>query len=247
MTAAGRTAGPVRVGRPSATGRLGVLQPDTLRQRVENAVREAITSGVYAPGERLVERTLCADLGVSRASVREALRRLEAEKLVRTIPHRGPVVAAISVEEARQLYALRAVLEGYAAHAFALNATDAAVEAFERAARALRDAAVSGSRERVIGAKSALYAVLFDHCRNDLVREVIQGLLHRINVLRATSLMHPERLPRSLAEIDALAQAFRARDAEAARRLASLHVENACAVALAELGRQTGTPAARSA
>jgi DNA-binding GntR family transcriptional regulator len=215
--------------------RIGAVQADTLRRKVEDAVRAAITSGVYAPGERLIERALCADLGVSRASVREAMRRLEAEKLVCTVPHRGPVVAAISVAEARQLYALRAVLEGFAAHEFAARAPDAAVEAFTEAAARLREAAGSGSTDRVLRAKTALYDVMLDQCGNDLVSEILRGFHARINLLRATSLMHPDRLPHSLAEIDALAAAFRRRDAEAAREAASCHVRNACAVAVEQL------------
>lgn len=220
------------------TGRIGAVQADTLRRKVEDAVRAAITSGVYAPGERLVERALCADLGVSRASVREALRRLEAEKLVHTVPHRGPVVAAISVEEARQLYALRAVLEGYAAQEFAVRAPDAAVAAFAAAAEGLRAAASSGSTDRVLRAKTALYDILLGQCGNDLVSEILRGFHARINLLRATSLMHPDRLPRSLAEIDALAAAFRRRDAAAAQDAASTHVRNACAVAVEQLQRR---------
>lgn len=215
--------------------KIRAIQPDTLRQKVEDAVREAITSGVYAPGERLIERELCEGLGVSRASVREALRRLEAEKLVHTVPHRGPVVASISVEEARQLYALRAVLEGYAAHEFATQATDAAIAEFGRAAGELREAAGSGDTDRVLRAKGVLYDVMLSHCGNDLVRETLRGFHSRINLLRATSLMHPERLPHSLAEIDALVAAFRARDAAKAEQLARLHVTNACAVALKQL------------
>lgn len=215
--------------------RIGAVQADTLRRKVEDAVRAAITSGVYAPGERLIERALCADLGVSRASVREAMRRLEAEKLVCTVPHRGPVVAAISVAEARQLYALRAVLEGFAAHEFAARAPDAAVEAFTEAAARLREAAGSGSTDRVLRAKTALYDVMLDQCGNDLVSEILRGFHARINLLRATSLMHPDRLPHSLAEIDALAAAFRRRDAEAAREAATCHVRNACAVAVEQL------------
>ncbi|MCJ2048549.1 GntR family transcriptional regulator [Methylobacterium sp. J-070] len=221
-----------------AAHRIGALRPDTLRRKVEDAVRAAITAGVYAPGERLIERALCADLGVSRASVREAMRRLEAEKLVHTRPHRGPVVAAISVDEARQLYALRAVLEGYAAQAFATQASDAAVGAFGRAAAHLREAAGSGSTDRVLRAKTALYDILLGHCGNDLVSEILRGFYARITLLRATSLMHPERLPHSLAEIDALAEAFRRRDAEAAQAAASTHVRNACAVALEQLARR---------
>lgn len=215
--------------------KISLIQPDTLRQKVENAVRQAITSGVYAPGERLIERELCEGLGVSRASVREALRRLEAEKLVQIVPHRGPVVAAISVEEARQLYALRAVLEGYAAREFAGHASEGAIEDFAAAASALREAAGSGETEQVLQAKSRLYDVMLGHCGNDLVCEILRGMHSRINLLRATSLMSPERLPRSLAEIDGLTDAFRRRDAAEAERLANLHVTNACEVALRQL------------
>ncbi|QGY02453.1 GntR family transcriptional regulator [Methylobacterium mesophilicum SR1.6/6] len=215
--------------------KIRAIQPDTLRQKVEDAVREAITSGVYAPGERLIERELCEGLGVSRASVREALRKLEAEKLVHTVPHKGPVVASISVEEARQLYALRAVLEGYAAHEFAAQASNAAIAEFGQAAGHLREAADSGDTDRVLRAKGALYDVMLSHCGNALVREILRGFYSRINLLRATSLMHPERLPHSLAEIDALVEAFRARDAAKAEQLARLHVTNACEVALKQL------------
>jgi len=73
--------------------KISAIQPDTLRRKVEDAVREAITSGVYAPGERLIERELCEGLGVSRASVREALRRLDqAEITVEDVGLRRPTL-----------------------------------------------------------------------------------------------------------------------------------------------------------
>src|ERR1700719_4244153 len=86
----------------------------TVRAMVAQKLREAIMSGTLKPGQRLVERELCEMTGVSRPSIREALRLLEADGLVSTVPHRGPVVSTISLEEARQLYAARAVLEGFA-------------------------------------------------------------------------------------------------------------------------------------
>ena len=86
----------------------------TVRSMVAQKLREAIMSGTLKPGQRLVERELCEMMGVSRPSIREALRVLEADGLVNTVPHRGPVVSTISLEEARQLYAARAVLEGFA-------------------------------------------------------------------------------------------------------------------------------------
>jgi DNA-binding GntR family transcriptional regulator len=64
-----------------------------LRHQVEHVLRQAIMLGRFAPGARLIERELCETLGVSRTSIREALRRLEAERLVCIVPHKGPIVA----------------------------------------------------------------------------------------------------------------------------------------------------------
>lgn len=92
---------------------LKLVKPETLRVQVENHLREAIVSGQLKSGEKLIERELCEMLGVSRPSLREALRRLEAEKLIVIVAHRGPEVAVMSMAEARDLYALRRLLESY--------------------------------------------------------------------------------------------------------------------------------------
>uniref|UniRef100_E1TB82 Transcriptional regulator, GntR family n=1 Tax=Burkholderia sp. (strain CCGE1003) TaxID=640512 RepID=E1TB82_BURSG len=217
---------------------IGLIRPETLRHRVENVLRQAIMSGRFAPGARLIERELCETLGVSRTSVREALRKLEAEKLVRNVPHKGPVVAVMSRAEAAELYALRALLEGFAAHEFARLASDEAIAEFGSAAKTLRAHATAHDQEGVLKAKAALYDVLLDHCGNHLVKEILNSLYSRVNLLRATSLMHPDRLPSSLREIDKLYKALKARDAEAAQQLARQHVLNAEKAALRMLEEQ---------
>jgi DNA-binding GntR family transcriptional regulator len=193
-------------------------------------------SGRFAPGARLIERELCESLGVSRTSVREALRKLEAEKLVRSVPHKGPIVAVISQQEASELYALRGLLEGFAAHEFARLASDAAIAQFGEAAKELRTQAMAQDQAGVLKAKTALYEVLLDNCGNALVKEVLNSLYSRVNLLRATSLMHPDRLPSSLREIDKLYKALKARDADEAQALARLHVANAEKAAMRMLG-----------
>src|SRR5712664_797102 len=97
------------------TPEMGLVRPQTLRHQVEHVLRQQIMSGRFAPGARLIERELCETLGVSRTSVREALRKLEAEKLVSSVPHKGPMVAVISRKEAAELYAIRGLMEGFAA------------------------------------------------------------------------------------------------------------------------------------
>lgn len=211
---------------------MGLVRPETLRHHVENVLRQAIVSGRFAPGARLIERELCESLGVSRTSVREALRRLEAEKLVRSVPHKGPIVAVMSKEEAVELYALRGLLEGFAAHEFARLADDSAIARFGEVAKELRVEAAAQNQAGVLRAKTALYDLLLENCGNALVREILNSLYSRINLLRTTSLMHPERLPDSLREIDRLYKALKARDGEAAQEIARLHVANAEKAAL---------------
>jgi DNA-binding GntR family transcriptional regulator len=217
---------------------IGVIRPETLRHQVENVLRQAIMTGRFAPGARLVERELCETLGVSRTSVREALRKLEAEKLVRSVPHKGPMVAVMTKQEASELYALRALLEGFAAHEFARLADDSAIARFGEVARELRAEATARNQAGVLRAKTALYDVLLDNCGNSLIKEFLTSLYSRVNLLRATSLMHPERLPASLREIDRLYKALKARDGEAAQQAARIHVQNAEKAAMRMLDEQ---------
>jgi DNA-binding GntR family transcriptional regulator len=217
-----------------------LIRPETLRHQVEHVLRQAIMSGRFAPGARLIERELCESLSVSRTSIREALRRLEAEKLVRIVPHKGPTVAVISREEATELYAIRGLLEGFAAAEFTRHAGDAAIAQFGERAQALKVAAHSGNQDAVLKAKGDLYDVLLGNCGNGLIKEILTSLYSRVNLLRATSLMHPDRLPASLREIDKLYKALKARDAQAAEAAARLHVANAEKAAMRMLETDQG-------
>lgn len=203
------------------------VHAESVRARAEGCLRDAITSGHLRAGTKLIERELCEGMGISRPLLREVLRRLEAEKLIVLIPHRGPVVASISVVEARDIYGLRRLLESHAAEQFALLASDAEIKRLAGAVARLSTAARRRSSADVLKAKSDFYAILLLGARNALVQETLQGLLSRISLLRGTSLMLPERLPKSLEEIRALLACIQARDAEGARRTADLHLRHA--------------------
>lgn len=204
-----------------------MTRPETLRGHVENFLRKAIMTGRFLPGERLIERELCELLQVSRPPLREALRKLEAEKLIQIVPHRGPIVASLAIGEAKELYALRAILEGYAASQFALLATDAQIQAFGSKVKKLHKVSKSAERGALLEAKSEIYDVLLAGCGNTLISDVLNGLLSRINLLRSTSFSRPQRLAESLSEIDQLYQFIANRDAEGAQKMAILHINNA--------------------
>lgn len=211
------------------------IKPVTLRGQVEAFLREAIVDGRLKPGQRLIERELCEQLQISRPSLREALRLLEAERLIRIVPHRGPVVAAVSEQEARDLYALRGLLEGFAAREFALHAADEPRTQLRETVAALRSAAQQQDPGGIVAAKTRFYGVLFRHCGNSLVERLFHSEMQRISLLRSTSLTRPERLAHSLGEIEAMVSAIEQRDGEKAQSLARHHVAQAEVAALAML------------
>ena len=135
-----------------------------VREQVLEQLRQAIVEMRLKPEQRLVERELIEQTGVSRTTIREVLRQLAAEGLVTTIPHKGTVVASPSIESAAELYEVRAVLEGMAARQFAERATDLNMRALRRAFEGIEKRARSGeaSSQAMLEAKKRFYDALFD-------------------------------------------------------------------------------------
>lgn len=213
--------------------KVSAVSRDTITARAEDALRNAILDGRFSAGERLVERRLCDALQVSRGSLREALRSLSSEGLVDLVPHRGPVVARITPEQAHDIYAIRGALEGLAARTMAQHPNPAALERMAGALEQMRDIHHGvGDPVALIPAKTQFYRALFDGAGNAMLGQMMDNLLARISVLRRTSFSRPDRLAESIVEIAEILDAIRAGDPERAERASRLHVEHACAAAL---------------
>jgi GntR family transcriptional regulator, trigonelline degradation regulator len=220
-----------------APSRLWVQRvPAPVRTQVLDNLRQAIIERRLAPGQRLIERELVAQTGVSRTSIREALRELAAEGLVTAIPNKGMVVARVSAEQARQLYEMRAALEALAGRLFTLNASAAQRRALARALTRVEKLAARDAP--LLAAKDAFYDVLFTGGGNDALRDVVAGLHARISVLRSLSLSVPGRAAGSAAELRAIVVAVLAGDADAAAQACARHVEQAGRIAQQALAQQ---------
>jgi DNA-binding GntR family transcriptional regulator len=199
---------------------------------VAQKLREAIMSGRFKPGQRLVERELCEMTGVSRPSIREALRLLEADGLVNTIPHRGPVVSTISLEEAKQLYAARAVLEGYAGRECARLHDPVIARRIGAALVRLKAATAESNLLASLEAKTEFYAALITGCGNTFIERMLRPLHDRITLLRITSMSQPKRINKSLREVTAIWRAIQSGDPDLAERCCVDHVKAAAVAAL---------------
>lgn len=223
------------------TASLRVSRPHMmLRQQVLDVLRRAILEFRFRPGDRLIERELCELVGVSRTSVREALRHLESEGLVENLPNKGPAVARVSPETALQLYEVREVLEGLAARLFTARATSRQIEDLRIALDRLTEAFATQDMRLIIAETTRFYAVLLDGCGNDFVRKTIGSLQARIQFLRATSMSQPGRAPGSLAEMTSIVGAVCRLDPDAAEAAAREHVRRARDAALDMIRREEG-------
>ncbi|MEH2473370.1 DNA-binding GntR family transcriptional regulator [Nitrobacteraceae bacterium AZCC 2161] len=203
------------------------ISPKTVQQQIVEKLRLAIVEGMFKPGDRLVENELCEMLGVSRPSIREALRSLEAERLILMIPNRGPQVPVLTREHAAEIYQVRALLEGEAAFIAARRATPGDLKRMRASLAAFGKAVRAGDMAAEVSATSEFYGHLLRICGNRIIEETLNGLLARINFLRGHSMSQPGRAKVSLQEMKAIFDAIAIRNAAAARAAAVKHVENA--------------------
>lgn len=222
----------------------------TLRQLALEKMRDAILRFRFRPGDRLVERDLCDRLGVSRSVVREVLRHLEAEGLVETIPHHGPVVARFDPAKVEQIYEIRGLLEAMAAGACAQQADDAAAARLDRAIDVIERAFDDGDPPEILEATTAFYDELF-HCSGKTVAwDMVRSLNARINHLRAMTISSTNRRQAAIPEMRRIQRAIAAGDPAAAAEASREHVHRAAEIAREFLqrypdGNITDIPAAR--
>lgn len=210
-----------------------------LRDQVSSALRQAITERELRPGQRLVERELTDKLQVSRATIRESLRELEAEGLVTVIPQRGAVVASISPEEAADIYEARAAIESLIVRRFVERADEEHIRRLADTLTPLR-AAIDAGRPvgEMLAAKDQFYDALLRGAASTVLSTLLFSLKARVSLLRATSLTHAGRPAEMLAELTTLVDAISARNTDEAALLCAEHVRNAGHTGMAELARE---------
>ncbi len=207
------------------------VSPRTVQQETVDKLRLAIFSGMFQPGSRLVESQLCLQLGVSRPSLREALRSLQAERLIEIVPNRGPSVPALSWEEATAIYEVRELLEVEAVGRCASRISPAQLGALESSLSAFEKAASSKDGSALVASAAEFYSIILANCGNPILEEVHRGLLARISFFRGRSMSLEGRAQSSLREMSEIFQAIAAGDEKAARKASRKHVLKAKAAA----------------
>ncbi|EJU6332321.1 GntR family transcriptional regulator [Salmonella enterica] len=212
--------------------------PVTLRELALTKVRQAIIAGYFKAGDRLVERQLTEQLGVSRSVVREVIRYLEAEGLIETLPKKGPIVAVLNWESAEQIYKIRMLLEQEAACDCARLASNDDKRQLHQQLQLIAQASREQDDIKRVEASQAFYETLFRVAKHTIAWEIVQRLNSRISRLRALTLASPERQVAGFERMSRIYDAIENNDPQQARQAVLEHLTEAAQLAKQILSSQ---------
>lgn len=196
-------------------------------QQAYKTLRAGIIEGLHPPGARVTEQEVAESAGVSRTPVREALRRLEAEGLLRFVPHQGAFVTRWSDQDAEDIFELRAMLESYGARLAALKATDDDVTHLRRlASDQVREALERprGYLERIADLNSRFHQRLQQAAASSRLQATLATLSSAPLVLQTFRDYDGDDLNRSAQHHMEMTDAIEARDGDWAASVMHSHI-----------------------
>ncbi|GIK76617.1 MAG: GntR family transcriptional regulator [Actinomycetes bacterium] len=217
--------------------------PQTTPQHALEHLRRAVVAGELRPGDRIRQEEVASELGVSVASVREALTVLEQEGQVRYAPRRGYFVAELDVADLEEIYDLRRVLETRAARLALPRADAATLERMRAAAAACAAAADAADIAAELDANRRFHFALLDAPGRPHTIRLIRLLWDATEPYRALYYSAPEERRRSLAAHERILAAVADRDADRLVTELDSHREEALAALRAILGEAAAVPA----
>ncbi len=214
------------VGSLDGVGRLHRPDHATLTERVQEHVARAITSGSVQPGQLLIIDQLAAAMGVSKTPIREALRALIHDGLVREV-NGAPHVAPLDVDYVREVYAVRSALESLAVQVVAPSLTASDIHELEATLAPVE----GGDYAEHFGPDLEFHDLLRAKCRWPYLNQLIDTVrIHRTRVRALEADAHLLHLKAGYEEHRAILDALRERDANLARALMQQHLDRLGAV-----------------
>jgi DNA-binding GntR family transcriptional regulator len=190
-------------------------------------IRQAITSGRFVPGQRLSERELAAQYGVSRTPIREAFRHLIQEGLVVYKPNSGYRIIPLSEELARHILVVRETLESIAARLAAQRDPKGTAEKMVKTIAKARHAYREGQLSELIAANQSFHQALVEKSGNSVLEAMYHTLQGYIGLMMSVSLSWPRRPVETIREHGEIIRALKSGSPDAAEKAIRRHVRNA--------------------
>lgn len=199
------------------------MRKKNLADLAYNYLYESIITHKLAPGSAIVETEISQALGISRTPIREALKRLGSEGLVKHYPSRGTFVASISKEDIEEIFDLREALEVLALKNAASVIT---FEQLDKIEEQLNNLTSDSDKEDFYESDRAFHNLIINNCRNKRLVQFINNLNALIDVYRRLSALTPHRLNSSKKEHLAVVKALKEKNTAKAVRLLRKHFAN---------------------
>jgi DNA-binding GntR family transcriptional regulator len=191
---------------------------------VYDALRRDILAGELLAGEPLTEQELSRRYGVSRTPVREALAKLERDRLVRVVPKQGAFVRSFSHDDVRELYQIREALEGLAVRLAAPRLEKSELDGFDARFRAIKARGAKAAPADVRALGEELHATLLKRAGNARLIEALEQIREQIRPVWTMAILAPRRVQGLVHEHLALIDALKRSDGRRAERLMCQHV-----------------------
>lgn len=198
----------------------------SLRGRVFSTIRENILNGKYKQNEELKETAIGEELGVSRTPVREALRQLELEGLVKIIPNRGAFVNGITAKDVEDIYMIRSLLEGLCARWATAYITKEQLEELEEVLFLSEFHMQKNHFEQLPELDNKFHEILYDASQSKILDHVLSDFHHYVERVRKVALSSKERACKCSEEHRLILEAIKEKDAKRAEELANIHMMN---------------------
>lgn len=210
-----RNSGPAQFTRPA---------PSSLRDHAYDEIREAVIAGSLAPGERIKERDVASQMGISTTPVKEALRRLEQEGFVVSTPRRGVMVSSVALTALEEIVQIRAVLESLAAGYASVKMSEESIGLLLGQLQAMKNLTLHGPLDELVEANTVFHEMIREGSDNQFIRRFINSLEPFDSSVRRQALADPTEAERGYREHEAIAAAIAKHQDVRAEALMSEHI-----------------------
>jgi len=198
----------------------------TYHIQIADMLRDMIMTGKLQEGDKVNETELCNTLGISKTPLREALRVLSVEGLIRLVPHRGAFVTKPTFEEIAEMFDVMSLLESFCARSASQKMTPRDLARLEKLHAKLEENFERQDQEEYIRINNQYHALVQKIAGNRTLNQIVDGLRKKILLYRFQSLNLPGRFEASIREHRELLEAFRNRQHRKAESLMRQHLDN---------------------
>ncbi len=197
-----------------------------LRDHIFEELQQAIYSGKLKSGERLTEKKIAEELGVSRTPVREALYRLASSGLIKIIPHRGFIISRWSAKEIKDVMEIRIALEMLALRLTIQRISPKEIDELKTLLIEMKEAVKKEDITRASQLNTLFHDKIIIASKNKELSQVIEPIKNKIYHFRIISISSPNRLKKSFEEHKKILGAIINKDSELAQELIAQHIKN---------------------